>query len=93
MRSWFFIDASSVIPFELIFEFGRFNKIARFTRLGKMYKLIRMAKIMRLLRFSKIKHKMVRHLGDILKIGAGTERFIYLLFTFLIMQHVIACLW
>lgn len=84
---------SSVIPFELIFSFGSFNKITRFTRLGKLYKLVRMTKIMRLLRITKIEHKQVRNLGEMLKIGAGTERFIYLIITFMVMQHAIACMW
>lgn len=67
--------------------------MARFSRIGKVYKLIRMTKLMRLVRFAKVKHKMVRHLGDILKISAGTERIIYILLTFTILQHVTACIW
>lgn len=83
----------SIIPFDTIFQFGNVNKLTRFSRIGKMYKLIRFTKILRFVRLMKVKHKMVRHLGDMLKIGAGTERLIYLLITFFILQHVIACLW
>ncbi|TNV85871.1 hypothetical protein FGO68_gene14280 [Halteria grandinella] len=91
--TWFLVDLSSVIPFELLFSFGSFNKITRFTRLGKLYKLLRMTKIMRVLRISKIKNKEVRNLSEIIKISAATERFIYLIITFTVMQHVVACLW
>lgn len=91
--SWFFLDLLSIIPFDTIFTFGNVNKLTRFSRIGKMYKLIRFTKILRFVRLMKVKHKMVRHLGDMLKIGAGTERLIYLLITFFILQHVIACIW
>lgn len=67
--------------------------MARFSRIGKVYKLVRMTKLMRLVRIAKVKHRMVRHLGDILKISAGTERIIYILLTFSILQHVTACIW
>lgn len=67
--------------------------MTRFSRLGKLYKLIRMTKLLRLVRLIKVKHRMVKHLGDILKVTAGTERLIFLLITFAILQHVTACVW
>lgn len=41
-----------------------------------------MSKIIRIIRIVKIKNKLARHLAELLKIGAGTERLIYLLITF-----------
>jgi len=35
----------------------------------------------------------MKHVADILKIGAGFERMFTLLLTFIILQHVTACLW
>lgn len=66
-------------------QIGGANRMARFSRISKIYKLIRMMKLMRLVRLAKVKHKMVKHLGDILKISAGTERIIYILLTFSIL--------
>jgi hypothetical protein len=36
---------------------------------------------------------MMKQLVEMLKIGAGFERIVFLLVTFFIMQHVIACIW
>jgi hypothetical protein len=94
LSTWFLVDFTSVIPFELIAStIGGANRMARFSRIGKIYKLIRMLKLMRLVRIVKVKQKGVKHLGDILKISAGTERVIYILLTFSILQHVTACIW
>jgi hypothetical protein len=54
MKTWFFVDLISVIPFDLIFSIGNMNRIARFTRLGKLYKIIRMTKMVRLLKIAKV---------------------------------------
>ena len=39
LKTWFFIDLISVIPFDLILMINGANKIARFTRIGKFYKI------------------------------------------------------
>jgi hypothetical protein len=93
IMSWFFIDLTSVIPFDLIFNFGNINKISRFTRIGKISKLVKLTKIMRMLKIAKVNNKLVKHLGDILKIGASTERLMLLVLSFFVLQHVTACLW
>lgn len=62
-------------------------------RITKIYKLVRMSKIMRMIKLVNIKNKFARHMAEILKIGAGTERLIYLLITFFALQHVTASLW
>lgn len=84
---------TSIIPFDVIYQVGGFNKIARISRISKIYKLVRMTKIIRLIKIVKVKNKFVRHLADILKIGAGTERLIYMLITFFVLQHITACIW
>ena len=92
-RTWFFIDTLSVIPFDLIYEFGNINKISRFTRIGKIYKLVRLMKIVRLIKIVKVNNKLTRNLSEILKISAGTERLVYLVISFFALQHVTSCLW
>lgn len=87
------VDAIAIIPFDLMFEFGGINKIARVSRITKIYKLIRMSKMMRLLKLIKVKSKLMKSFGELLKIGAGTERLFYLLITFFVSQHVISCIW
>lgn len=84
---------SSIIPFDQLYQFGSINKISRFTRIGKIYKLIRMTKIVRLIKIVKVNNKLVKHLSEILKISAGTERLVYLVVSFFAIIHVTTCLW
>lgn len=76
-----------------MFNVGNFNKISRFTRIGRISKLVKLTKIVRLMKFAKVSNKLVKHLGDILKISASTERLVLLLLMFFTLQHVCACLW
>ena len=83
--SWFLIDVTSTIPFDLILSYGHLNKIARFSRIGKLYKVIRILKIIRLIKIIKVNNKLTRHLSDLLKIDAGTERLLYLMMIFFVL--------
>lgn len=93
MKSWFFPDLISVIPFEIFFSAFSLNKMARFARIGKVTKLIRMARVVRLVKISKIKTSLVKNMKDVVMISMGTERLIFILLMFLILVHVICCLW
>jgi hypothetical protein len=93
LSSWFFLDLISVIPLDSLYESGNVNKVARFSRLGKVYKLVRMTKLTRLIKIMKVKNNVLKQFVDILKIGAGFERIVFLLINFFILQHVTACLW
>ena len=93
MTSWFFIDLLSVIPLDLLYDTSNVNKLARFSRLGKVYKLVRMTKLTRLIKIMKVKNNILKQFVEILKIGAGFERIVFLLINFIILQHVTACLW
>jgi len=52
-----------------------------------------MAKVSRVLKIFKIKSKLEKHLPELLKLNEGIIRFISLLISYLILQHVTACLW
>jgi hypothetical protein len=93
LTTWCFIDLTSVIPFDYLFNVGNFNKISRFTRIGKISRLIRLAKILRVMKVAKVNKKVAKNIGDSLKISATTERLLLLLLSFLTMLHVICCTW
>lgn len=46
-----------------------------------------------MLKIVRVKNKLARHLHDVLKIGAGTERLLFLIIMFLVLVHVLACAW
>lgn len=93
VQSWFIIDTISIIPFDLLFVFGNFNRLARVARIGKLYKIIRMTRMVRMLKIVKERNKLVKYLNEILKIGVGFERLLFMMLIFLVLQHVAACVW
>ena len=93
MSTWFIVDFISIIPFDEFINRGKVNKLARFSRIGKIYKLVRLTKLTRLIKIMRVKNSFLKHISEILKIGAGFERMVTLLLTFIILQHVTACLW
>ena len=93
MKVWFLIDLVSVIPFDIILYYGNFNKVARFSRIGRLYKLIRLIKLVRLLKIAKVRNRIVKNLSEALKIGVGFERLVFLTLLFILLVHVIGCVW
>jgi hypothetical protein len=85
LTSWFFIDIISIIPFDMIFMFGNFNRLARVARIGKLYKIIRMTRMVRMLKIVKERNKLVKYLNEILKIGVGFERLLFMMLIFLVL--------
>ena len=67
--------------------------MTRISRLTKLYRLLRLVKLVKLIRIIKVKNKLINHAADALKLSKGTERLIYLLITFFVMQHLSCCLW
>jgi hypothetical protein len=87
------VDIISIVPFDLIFINGEFNKLMRIARIGKLYKIIRMARMVRMLSIVKERNNMVKYLNEILKIGVGFERLLFMMLIFLVFQHIAACIW
>jgi hypothetical protein len=93
IKSWFLIDLVSVIPFDLILMVQGANKLARFTRIGKFYKILRMIKMVRLLKVARVRNNIVKNLSEALKIGVGFERLLLLFIIFIVLVHVLGCIW
>jgi hypothetical protein len=91
--SWLLVDVISIIPFDAIFLVDRYNGVTRIARIGKLYKIIRMTRMVRMLKIVKERNKLVKYLNEILKIGVGFERLLFMMLIFLVLQHVAACIW
>ena len=87
------MDLLSTIPLDVVFQYGNLSKVVRFAKIGKIYKLIRVTKMVRLLQSAKLRSKFQTQVMRLLKIGAGLERMLIMLVTFVILQHVAACVW
>jgi len=79
------VDFTSIIPFDMIFLFGNYNRLARVSRIGKLYKIIRMTRMVRMLKIVKERNKLVKYMNEILKIGVGFERLIFMMMIFLVL--------
>lgn len=93
IKGWFVVDLVSTIPLDLILEYGHMSKIVRFSKIGKIYKLLRVTKMVRLLQTAKMKNRCSIYMLKIMKIGLGLERLLSILISFVLLQHVTACIW
>lgn len=95
LTTWFLVDVISVFQFDLFLDAGisNVNQLTRISRIGKFYKILKMTRIFKMLRIVRVKNKLARHLHDVLKIGAGNERLLFLIIMFLVLVHVLACAW
>ena len=67
--------------------------MSRVARVGQLYKIIRITRMIRMLKVFKDRSKMARNMTEILRMGIGFERFLYMMFVYLLAQHIIACIW
>jgi len=96
-ESWFIVDLLAILPFDLIFFGGNssdnYNDFARIVRLGRIAKLIKMTRLLRILKIVKERSKLLKYLNDILKIGLGFERLFFFIIIFIILAHILTCVW
>lgn len=93
LKSWFFVDFFAIFPFDIIFQVGQYNSMTRILKLPKLYKLIKMTRLVRMLKIVKERSKLVKYLQELLKIGVGFERLLFFISMFLVLSHIVACLW
>ena len=49
--------------------------------------------MVRLLKLFKDRTKIAKNMRQILKMGVGFERFLFMILIYLLLQHIIACIW
>jgi hypothetical protein len=95
LLSWFMIDLLAILPFEVILKgtTDNYQDIVRFARIGRMYKLIKMIRLIRVLKIVKQRSQLLKYLNDFLKIGLGFERLFFFAMIFLLLSHILTCIW
>jgi hypothetical protein len=58
-----------------------------------MYKLVKTARLIRMLKIVKERNKLIKYLNEVLKIGIGFERLLFLLMIFFVLCHINSCIW
>jgi hypothetical protein len=76
-----------------ISEGTNLSKFAGLTRITKLYKIVRLMRLFRLLKIAKERNNIGKYMTEELKIAIGKERLLIMLAVYLILLHIISCLW
>lgn len=97
IQGWFFIDLLSIIPFDLIISTEEIDssstQMIRLVRIGRMSKLIKLTRLLKMLKLIKEKNKLIKYSNESLKMGSGFDRLLLFVLIFLLLSHVVCCLW
>ena len=87
----------SALPFDTILmnltNEAQFGKIVGFTRITKLYKIIRLIRLFRLIKIAKERNNIGKYMTEELKIAIGKERLIFMGVIYVVLLHIISCLW
>ena len=88
------IDFLSCFPLEFTLESQKnYSNLLRFGRVTKLYKLAKIFKLIRILKLVRDKNKIMRYMTSVFRVDIAIERLIWFLITFLLLVHLLACLW
>eukprot|EP00350_Pseudokeronopsis_sp_OXSARD2_P013033 CAMPEP_0170567186 /NCGR_PEP_ID=MMETSP0211-20121228/80321_1 /TAXON_ID=311385 /ORGANISM="Pseudokeronopsis sp., Strain OXSARD2" /LENGTH=357 /DNA_ID=CAMNT_0010888575 /DNA_START=782 /DNA_END=1855 /DNA_ORIENTATION=- len=93
IKSWFFIDVLSIIPLSEFLDGLGYNRLIRLARVPKLYKLVKMSRLMRMFKILQDRNRLVKYLGEVLKIGIGFERLLFFMLLLMVIFHITACFW
>lgn len=97
LTGWFTLDLLAIIPFDLIFSQSssnsQFNSLVRVARFGRLQKLVKLTRLLRVLKIFKEHNKLQKFLTDFLSIGLGFQRLFFFIMIFLLLLHIVSCLW
>jgi hypothetical protein len=94
LGGWFMVDLLAIVPFDIILSAGTdINQMIKVARVGRLYKLVKLTRLLRILKIMKDKSRLMKYLNDLLKIGLGFERLFFFLMIFLMLIHIVTCLW
>lgn len=93
LQSWFFVDVISILPFDLLLQASSMSGLMRIARISRLYKLLKLTRLLKVVRLMKDQSKILNSISSILPVSRGFERLYYFLLIFLVMCHIISCLW
>ena len=94
VSGWFWVDVIVTMPWDQMTQvwvpsIKQLASVVKFVRLMKIIRLIRLVKLLKLIKDRK---KMI-HMRTYLKVSNGIERLIISIFSFMLLCHVVACIW
>lgn len=94
LKSWFFIDFFSCVPFNLISGVNgkNFNSLLRLARLPRLAKLLRLSRLLKVLK-SNSRNSFMSKVEDKFNIKTSVMRLFQGFMTAILLVHLMACLW
>ena len=62
-------------------------------RISRMYKLLKLTRLLKMVKIIKDRSKILKVVNETIKIGAGFERLFFFIIIFIMMCHIVSCLW
>lgn len=94
LRTWMLPDLAACFPFaEVLGNTKNYHNAIRIMRLPRLYKLIKVTKMLRVLKVAKDRTVIHRNMQSLFKFSQSMEKLILMLTFFLLVIHMIACLW
>jgi hypothetical protein len=94
LRTWMVIDVVSCLPFQYIVGSDKnYSNVVRVARLPRLYKLVKVTKLMRVLKMFKDRTRHHSNSRGLIQLSIGLERLIWMLTSFLLLIHLVACFW
>lgn len=100
LSGWFLLDVFAIIPFSEMMSGNQeqgssenLNEMVRLAKLGRLYKLIKLTKLLRVLKILKQRSKLLKYVRNVVNLGYGFERLTFILLLFIMITHIVACLW
>lgn len=91
---WMIPDIFACLPFNIIFENNtQYNSLIRVGRIPRLYRLFKIAKLLRITKVLKNTSQILKHMNYILRISVVFERIFWFTFTYILLIHLVACMW
>lgn len=94
LKSWFFIDFFSCVPFNLISGANshNFNSLLRLAKLPRLVKLLRLSRLLKVLK-NNSRNSFMSKIEDVLNIKTSVMRLFQGFMTAILLVHLMACIW
>ena len=94
LKGWFWIDLIVTLPLDNMMQvwYPTIKEIASMVKFVRIMKIIRLIRLIKLLKLVKDRKKMIL-MRTHLKVSNGIERLIISILAFLLLCHVVACIW
>ena len=95
LKKWFWIDLLVTVPFDRLLSLYNpsFENLISLSKFVRIMKIVRLIRLIKLIKVAKDRKKIAAILASSIQLNYAVERLVLAIFGFLLLCHVIACLW